>query len=56
MEQKLERLSELAGKRASKKITPDEQHEHDELLVELSKVNPWLENVLALSQVGGSAE
>ncbi|MGB0385117.1 MAG: AAA family ATPase [Ardenticatenaceae bacterium] len=53
-ERKLERLSELARQVAAKTISASEKKEHDRLLRELSKVNPWLNNLLALSQIGGS--
>lgn len=52
MEQKLQRLSDLASKKAAQTITADEQQEHDKLLQELAAVNPWLENLLAPSATG----
>jgi predicted ATP-binding protein involved in virulence len=51
-ERKLERLNELARKVAANTISASEKKEHDTLLRELSKVNPWLNNLLALSQTG----
>lgn len=54
MEQKLERLSELAGKVAIGGASLKEKQEHDTLLEELAAVNPWLESLLALSQAGGA--
>jgi predicted ATP-binding protein involved in virulence len=50
IEQKLLRLSELAGKVASGNISPTEKQEHDELLKQLAEKNPWLNSLLALSQ------
>ncbi len=40
MEQKLQRLSDLASKKAAQTITANEQQEHDKLLQELAAVNP----------------
>ncbi len=48
---KLERLSELAGKMVAGEITAVERREHDALMKELSAVNPWLNNLIALSQI-----
>lgn len=53
-ERKLERLNELARKVAAKTISASEKKQYDALLRELSKVNPWLNNLLALSQTGGA--
>jgi len=52
-EQKLIRLSELAGRVAAGDITAQEKQEHDALLQELAEVNPWLNSLLALSQTQG---
>lgn len=53
-ERKLERLSELARQVAANTISESEKKEHDTLLRDLSKVNPWLNSLLGLSQIGGS--
>ncbi|MDM8531431.1 ATP-binding protein [Anaerolineales bacterium HSG25] len=50
IERKLNRLSELAGKMSFGTLSEAEQTEHDELLQELAKVNPWLNNLLNLAQ------
>lgn len=55
MEQKLERLSDLANKVAAGTLSKKEKREHDSLLAELSRVNPWLNTLMALSQTGKSA-
>jgi hypothetical protein len=54
-EQKLTRLSELAGKVAAGDISFQEKQEHDALLQELAEVNPWLNSLLTLSQTKGPA-
>ena len=53
LERKLNRLSTLAGKIAAGDVTPQEKGEHDALLRELAEVNPWLNNLLAMSQMKG---
>ncbi len=53
LERKLNRLSELAGKVAAGNVTPQEKEEHDALLRELAGVNPWLNTLLAMSQMKG---
>jgi predicted ATPase len=50
VEQKLLRLTELAGKAATGAISPQEKHEHDNLLRELADTSPWLNSLLTLSQ------
>ncbi len=55
MERRLKRLSELTRKVAAGDISPQEKEEHDALLEELAAVNPWLNNLLALSPMGGPA-
>jgi predicted ATPase len=50
IEQKLTRLSELAGKLASGNISPSEKQEHDDLLKQLAEKNSWLNSLLALSR------
>jgi predicted ATP-binding protein involved in virulence len=52
-EDKLTRLSELASQVAAGTVSPQEKQEHDALLRELARVNPWLNNLLALSQTKG---
>lgn len=50
VEQKLLRLTELAGKAVTGAISPQEKHEHDNLLRELADTSPWLNSLLTLSQ------
>ncbi|MDM8520792.1 AAA family ATPase [Anaerolineales bacterium HSG6] len=50
IERKMNRLSELAGQMSFGTLSEAEQTEHDELLQELAKVNPWLNNLLNLAQ------
>lgn len=56
MEQKLQLLQDLAVKKATRKLTQTEEQEHDRLMVELSQINPWLNNLIALSQWSASTE
>ncbi len=49
IQRKLDRLSELAAKVVAGSISTPEKQEHDALLQELAQVNPWLNNLLALS-------
>ena len=50
IERKMNRLSELAGQMSFGTLSEAEQTEHEELLQELAKVNPWLNNLLNLAQ------
>ncbi|MGD9101266.1 MAG: AAA family ATPase [Anaerolineae bacterium] len=51
LERKLNRLSALAARLVAGDLSPPERQEHDTLLRELAQVNPWLNNLLALSQM-----
>ena len=56
MEQKLQSLSDLVDKMATQTLTPTEKQEHDSLMTELSQINPWLNNLMALSKWGEAPE
>lgn len=50
IETKLKQLSQLAQKVMAKTATPQEKKAHQTLLRELAQINPWLENLLNLTQ------
>lgn len=53
IEQKLQQLSALARENAAGTLSPLKKAEHDALLKELATINPWLNNLMSLSQTRG---